>query len=293
MRKMKMKNYLIIMLAALPFFYGCENKKQTEHILSLQSDSLRLARLVDDKDATINSLFQTLNEIEENLAVVRAKEALIADQTSDQQEMKADVKERINQSISEINELMDKNKQLINRLNAQVRSSNLKIAELNKAIERMEGTIADKEKEIAELRENLARLNVQIETLNNKVADLEKENKQKDEAINQKINEMNKAWYVVGNRRELRDKGIINREGGFIFIGKVTTPAENLIRKEFKEIDLREVKEIPVNANRVEIVTVHPEGSYDLIGERPVEKLVITNPQEFWKASNYLVLSTR
>jgi predicted nucleic acid-binding Zn-ribbon protein len=293
MRKMKMKNYFIIMLAALPFFYGCENKKQTERIMSLQADSLRLTRLVDDKDATINSLFQTLNEIEENLAAVRAKEALIADQTADQQEMKADVKERINQSISEINELMDKNKQLINRLNAQVCSSNLKIAELNKAIERMEETIAAKEKEIAELRENLARLNVQIETLNNKVADLEKESKQKDEVIDQKINEMNKAWYVVGDRRDLRDKGIINREGGFIFIGIVTTPAENLIHKEFKEIDLREMKEIPVNANRAEIITVHPEGSYEFIGDRPVEKLVITNPQEFWKASNYLVISTR
>lgn len=288
-----MKKYFILMLAALPLFFSCENKKQTEHILSLQADSLRLTRLVSDKDATINSLFQTLNEIEENLATIRAKESLIADQTSDPQEMKAEVKDRINQSITEINELMDKNKQLINRLNAQVRSSNLKVAELNKTIERMQETIAKKEQEIAELQTNIANLNTQVQTLNTQVANLEKENQEKAELIDEKISEINKAWYVVGDRRDLRDRGIINREGGFIFIGKVTTPAENLIRKDFVEIDLREVTEIEINANRAELITVHPEGSYELIGERPVEKLVIKSAQEFWKASKYLVISTR
>jgi SMC interacting uncharacterized protein involved in chromosome segregation len=290
---MKMKKYFILLLAALPLFFSCENKKQTERIQSLQADSLRLTRLASDKDATINSLFQTLNEIEENLSTIRAKESLIADQTADPQEMKAEVKDRINQSISEINELMDKNKQLINRLNAQVRSSNLKVAELNKAIERMQETLANKEKEIAELQANISNLNIQVETLNTKVADLEQESREKAAVIDQKTIDMNKAWYVVGDRRDLRDRGIINREGGFIFIGKVTTPAENLIRKDFTEIDLREVTEISINANRADIITVHPEGSYELVGERPVEKLVITNAQEFWKASKYLVISTR
>jgi predicted nucleic acid-binding Zn-ribbon protein len=290
---MKMKNYFILLLAALPLFFGCENKKQTERIMNLQSDSLRLARMVDDKDATINTLFQTLNEIEENLASIRSKESLIADQTTDTQEMKAEVKERIHQNISEINELMDKNKQLINRLNAQVRSSNLKIAELNKAIERMQETIKSKENEIADLKTNIANLNVQVETLNTQVADLEEENKEKDKMIDEKIGEINKAWYVVGDRRDLRDRGIINREGGFIFIGKVTTPAVDLVKKDFAEIDLREVNEIEINANRAEVITVHPVGSYELVGERPIEKLVITNAGEFWKASRYLVISTR
>ncbi len=288
-----MKRILILMFAALPFFYGCENKKQTERIVKLEGDSARLTGLVASKDATINQLFQTLNEIEENLASIRAKENLITEQTADQQEMKADVKDRINQSIAEINELMEKNQQLINRLNAQVRSSNLRIAELNKTIDRMKETIETKEKEIAGLKENLAKLNVEIESLNTKVAGLEQENKEKEKVIDDKIIELNKAWYVVGNRRDLRDKGIINREGGFIGIGRVTTPAGDIIRKQFTEIDLREITEIPLNTRRAELVTTHSEGSYRFVGDNPVEKLVITNPAEFWKASKYLVISTR
>jgi len=287
------KRYAILLLAALPFFIGCENKKQTAHIQSLQADSLRLTRLVDDKDSTINMLFQTLNEIEENLAAIRAKESLIADQTAGQQEMQADVKDRINQSIAEISTLMEKNKELINRLNAQVRSSNLRITELNKTIERLNETVANKEREIAELKSNVAKLNTQVETLNTKVAGLEKENQSQAKTIDEQTLQMNKAWYVLGPRRELRDKGIVNREGGFIGIGRTTTPAENLIRKEFNEIDLRKVTEIVINAHRAEIITTHPDGSYELIGDETVEKIVIRNPQEFWKASRYLVISTR
>lgn len=290
---MKMKKYFILALAVLPLFFGCENKKQTQRILDLQADSVRLTRMIGDKDAEINMLFQTLNEIEENLANIKAKESLIADQTGAAKEVKADVKDRIMQSISEINDLMDKNKQLVNRLNAQIRNSNLKNAELNKAIERMNETIAAKEKEIAELKANLSKLKIEIENLNTKVAGLEKDGRDKDQAIDNKIKEMNRAWYIVGDRKDLRDKGVINREGGFIGIGRVTRPSESLIRKEFTEVDLRELKEIPLNANRIEIVTVHPAGSYQIIGEKPVEKLVITNPQEFWKASKYLVISTR
>lgn len=291
-----MKKYIVLMLAVLPMFFGCENKKQTQRILDLQADSVRLTRIIGEKDAEINVLFQTLNEIEENLAAIKAKESLIADQTGEAKELKSDVKDRIMQSISEINDLMDKNKQLVNRLNAQIRSSNLKIAELNKAVERMNETIAAKEREIADLKENLSKLKVEIENLNTKVAGLEKEGRDKDKMIDNKtkeINELNKVWYVVGSRKDLKEKGIINRSGGFIGIGKVTTPAEGMIRKQFTEGDLRELKEIPLNVQRIEVVSTHPSGSYQIIGEKPVEKLVITNPQEFWKASKYLVISTR
>jgi predicted nucleic acid-binding Zn-ribbon protein len=291
--KEKMKKFLILSIVVLPLFFGCENKKQTAEIQRLQADSMRLAQLANEKEQAINDLFQTLNEIEENLATVRAKESLIADQTGDSQEMKADVKDRINQSIAEINQLMDKNKQLVNRLNVQVKNSNLKVTDLNKTVERMNETVATKEQEIAELKDNLGRLNIEIENLNVRVADLETESTGKTEMIDQKILDMNKVWYVVGDRRELRDKEIIDRQGGFIGIGKTTIPAENFVKNEFIEADMRQVTEIALNTNRVEVVTAHPAGSYELVGEDPIEKIVIKDPEQFWKASKYLVVSTR
>ncbi|MBE0661882.1 MAG: hypothetical protein IH597_05375 [Bacteroidales bacterium] len=288
-----MKKFLILSLAVLPLFFSCENKKQTAHIQSLQADSLRLTQLAQEKETAINALFQTLNEIEENLATVRAKESLIADQTGDSQEMKADVKDRINQSIAEINQLMDKNKELVNRLNVQVKNSSLKVTDLNKTVERMNETVATKEQEIAQLKDNLGRLNIEIENLNVRVADLETESTGKTAMIDQKIVDMNKVWYVVGERSELDDKGIIDRQGGFMGIGKTTIPAENFIKNEFTEADMRQITEIITNASKVEVVTAHPAGSYELVGENPIEKLVIKDPEQFWKASKYLVVSTR
>ncbi|NLN96165.1 MAG: hypothetical protein GX128_08375 [Bacteroidales bacterium] len=288
-----MKKYLILLIPMLVLFFGCENKKQSERILALQIDSVRSTRLVQEKEDAINSLLKTLNEIEENLALIRSKESIISDQTGENREIKPDVQNRIMLNISDINDLMDKNKQLIKNLNAQVRSSNLKISELDKTIERINGTLAAKEIEISELKQNIKSLNIKIDDLNIKVGDLEKESTEKDMIIAERISEINKVWYIVGSRKDLRDGGIISRTGGFIGIGRVTMPSEDLMNKQFIEADQRELTEIPLNAGHVEIVTNHPAGSYQLIGQKPVEKLVITNPQEFWKTSKYLVISIK
>ncbi len=288
-----MKKLFVLLVAILPFLSGCGIREKEEHIMRLQADSLRFATMVAERDSSINMLFQWLNEIEENLAVIRAKEALVAEQATGVQEVQAEVKERITQNIQDISNLLDRNRELIDRLNGQVRRSNLRIADLNKTIERINNDMAEREAEIVRLKEQVAQLNIKVETLNVRVADLEKEGKAKSDMIDQKTIELNKAWYIVGVRRDLRDRGIINREGGFIGIGRVTTPAEDLIRKEFTAIDLRNVTEIPVNAKRAELVTVHPVGSYEFVGTEPVEKLVIKNPQEFWKASKYLVIVVR
>ncbi|HSW68407.1 MAG TPA: hypothetical protein VLH16_07490, partial [Bacteroidales bacterium] len=223
-----MKKLFVLLVAILPFLSGCGIREKEEHIMRLQADSLRFATMVAERDSSINMLFQWLNEIEENLAVIRAKEALVAEQATGVQEVQAEVKERITQNIQDISNLLDRNRELIDRLNGQVRRSNLRIADLNKTIERINNDMAEREAEIVRLKEQVAQLNIKVETLNVRVADLEKEGKAKSDMIDQKTIELNKAWYIVGARRDLRNRGIINREGGFIGIGRVTTPAEDL-----------------------------------------------------------------
>jgi hypothetical protein len=38
------------------------------------------------------------------------------------------------------------------------------------------------------------------------------------------------------------------------------------------------------------LLTTHPTGSYKLVGVKPVEKIEISNPKEFWSSSKYLVV---
>ncbi len=61
-------------------------------------------------------------------------------------------------------------------------------------------------------------------------------------------------------------------------------------RVEFMKVDLREFSQLPLNTKKARLVTFHPAESYHLTGEKTVENLVIDKPQEFWKASKYLLI---
>jgi hypothetical protein len=93
----------------------------------------------------------------------------------------------------------------------------------------------------------------------------------------------------VGTSKELKDNKVITKEGGVIGIGstkKINTSDLNL--SYFKEIDITQQSEIPINGKKAKLATSHPAGSYRFEGE--VEKLVIVDPAQFWSVSKYLVV---
>ena len=63
-------------------------------------------------------------------------------------------------------------------------------------------------------------------------------------------------------------------------------------KDKFTKIDVTQTLSIPIGAKKVKILTSHPSTSYKLIGEKPVQKIEITNAADFWGASKYLVIVT-
>ena len=62
----------------------------------------------------------------------------------------------------------------------------------------------------------------------------------------------------------------------------------------FTEIDIRRVSQINLNSKSADILTNHPASSYRL--ERDQNKiytLYITNAQQFWSTSKYLVVQVK
>ena len=62
----------------------------------------------------------------------------------------------------------------------------------------------------------------------------------------------------------------------------------------FQQVDIREIKKIPVFAKDWEIVTGQDPASYEkeYINEN-LEWITITDPEKFWKKSKYLVIVIR
>jgi hypothetical protein len=103
---------------------------------------------------------------------------------------------------------------------------------------------------------------------------------------------MNKAFVASGTYKELKAKGLLTKEGGFIGLGKTKTLATSFPDSSFKQIDITIMKSIPVNSKNAKLISEHPANSYKLIRDKDkkIESIEITDPAEFWKISKYAVV---
>lgn len=277
-----MKHLLTFAAAAL-LLQACnpEDPKTTEPYRQLEEDQRRTEAIVATKDSTINSLFGTFNRISENLRTIRSKQGGLVAPTAGA-ETNEDLEQRIMGDIEEIDVLLAENKGLIAKLRKQAKASSANIAELERTVADLEKTIDDKDTEIAGLKEQLASTNSSLATLIDMYRD-------KSQVADMQRNEMNSAYYAVGTAKELKEKGVLTKEGGVAGIGGVNKlNTADLPKDYFSAIDITSTPEIALGGKKAELSTTHPEGSYRIEGGGA--KLVITDPDKFWSISKYLVV---
>lgn len=282
---------LLIVLSVL-VMVSCGHKKE---IARMQAKQDSISRVGVQKDNTILEYIGSMNEIQMNLDSIKTLEKIVTVQTAPGTEVKDDAKKRILEDIAQINNLLQKNKELVKALQSKLRNSNMKVAELEKMIELLNKQIADKDTEIADMKQQLEKLNMDVASLNQKVETITRESEQtiksKNEVIDTKTNELNTAFYGFGTKKELEAKGVIEKEGGVLGMGKTIKMKKDFNREFFMKIDIRQFSQLPLNTKRARMVTVHPAGSYHFNGnDKKVESLVIDKPEEFWSASKYLLL---
>jgi len=287
---MKTINYVIIAIFALTSF-GC-NQKEKQEIARLNLENQSLVKAAQIKDSSVNNIMVSLNDIEGNLSEIKTKENIIAVKSTNKDELTPDVRVRINDDIKSINELMSKNKNEIVWLRKQIKNSNLKIDELNKMVEQLNTEIAERDTQIAALKEQLTKMNFSIASLNASLDTVKAERTQLKSTINDKTTALNTAYYITGNQKELLADNIITKEGGIIGISSTTVLKSDFNNSKFSKIDITQLKNIDINSKKVKLVTSHPAGSYQLNPDKNgfIAKLEITNPEQFWSASKYLVV---
>ena len=285
-----MKKLLFIVSVVVLASCG-QHKKE---IARMQAAQDSIAQLAVQKDASILEFMAAMNEIQANLDSIKTIEKIVSVQTSSGSEMKADAKKRIIAEIAEINNLLQKNKELASSLQGKLRNSNLKVAEFEKMIASLNKQMADKDAELADLHQQLENMNINVAGLNQRIETITAESEQaiieKNQAIEQQTNVMNTAYYAFGTRKELAEKNVIEKEGGFLGLGRTLKMKKDFNRDYFMKIDIRDFKELPLNAKKAQVVSVHPAGSFHLTGAKTVESLVIDQPEDFWKASKYLLV---
>jgi hypothetical protein len=276
-------------------FAACNNHQEELDAAIRQNDSLSM--IISNKDAELDSLFTTLNEIEENLAAVNSRYTAVQELRRANLEGQPNVKNQINEQIKSIENLMAANKQKLANLQAKINNEGKESARLQELVNRQEERIAAQESQIAQLLTELESNKVLIKKLNQDVSDLTASNEEKDLHIQRQTVEANRAYYVVGTYTDLNEAGIVAKTGGFIGIGRHQGTNSEMPLDRFTQIDRTKVTTIPVNMKKAVVVSNHPENSYELVMDendpKQVSYLRILNPAKFWEQTRFLVISTK
>ncbi len=277
---------IVFVAVSLLMLTACTQKKGDAQNEALQHQRDSLTRIIEQKDNEIEDMMGTMNDIEEGFRAINEAEQRVTIAKDGEGSTSA---ERIRENMTFIQTQMQQNRELINKLRAQLRQSSVKGDQLRRTLDNLTRQMEEKDAQITQLRAELeakdvqiGELNTQVSNLNSNVSHLQEETTQKSQTISSQDKQLNTAWFVYGTKKELKAQHIIED-------GKVLR--SNFNRDYFTKIDIRVDKEIRLYSRSAKILTAHPQSSYTLQQDANKQYILrITNPQLFWSASKYLVV---
>lgn len=268
--------------------------EQKKNLAVVENQKHSFTQLLTSRDSVINEWMLTFDEIEKNLGTIKEKENIISMKSSDK-EFSKDKKQQILKDIEYINTLLDQNKKKISSLTAQLSKNGGTIKGLEAKIAELEATMKERETELADLKTTLTQKDFEIGQLNTKMSEAQMAIVQKDEKITTQTAALNKGFVTTGTYKALKAKGLVTKEGGFLGIGRKENLHEDFPDSLFTQVNISEIKSIPVNSKSAKLITEHPTNSYEMIRDKDnkVSSIEIKNSEEFWKISKYAVVEVK
>jgi hypothetical protein len=288
---------LIIPTCVLILVLSCNNQEKREkdalkaEIAMLAEENTALVKGTIDMANTLEEYHQALKEIDAQIASIDEKKQLVQ-QRSPEFQTDADVEEDILLHLEHIHQMMENSKHKINHLNSTVdelrKSENAdqeRIHLLEEELYDMAGMVVARDTEIMALHDMLEAQGFAIITL----ADAYSDQLNYSEVL---LDILNTGFFVAATKKELKEMGILDMEGGFLGIGRVKTLNVNAPVQFLTPIDIRNSDIIELVGKEAQLITRHPQESYEFSFDKE-ENLVflgVVNKLKFWQESNYLVI---
>ncbi|NTW48281.1 MAG: hypothetical protein HGB19_00835 [Chlorobiales bacterium] len=277
----------IIAILFVISLFGCN----TEKVKELEGRVAELDSLNSTQSRYVEDVSLTISDIQNNLENIREKQGVLSKVSRDVEAGKASkdpksLAENIKNDIVEIDSYLAENRKKIAELERRAQSYRGEIKGLKKLVSELKATIEQREQEIVQLKTEIASLNLKIEGLETQVA-------QQTQVIQTQTQEINTAYYIVATEDSLKQKGIAERKGGVIGIGRKLVLKTDFNMNNFSSVDITKATEIkiPQKPDEIEIMTPHDATSYKI--EAAGDKgsvLKISNPKGFWTKSKCLVV---
>lgn len=284
--------WIVLLTLGALLLAGCEDKQRTEQLIQqtarLQDRADSLSRDITERDQYFDEVMKTVSQIYGSLEGAREREEELlkhAGTAEGTPVTNAEVRKNLITQIQSIGDNLKENRKRISDLQARNKSLASQFSSFKRLIESLKQNLAERE-------QSIAMLEARVSGLENTVAEKTRLVAERDSVIDSQTNTMNTAYYVVGTREELTEKGIITKEGGFLWglLGATTTISPGFDRSQFKPLNKSMEKMIPVSGDIDEILPRRSETFYTMEknGE-DYSDLTITDPKNFWQ-DNYLVI---
>ena len=242
-----------------------------------------LKKLYETSTSTINEIQSSLESLEQDLSGQLFTQKEIPGTSPEER------RNRIISSIANMRDQIEADKKKIATLEKQLATSKSQLKGVQEIVNKLKASISEKEQIMDELQQRLGILNETLETERRTSAEeIQKREMtitEKEQQITQQSIEVNTIYYVYGTRKELMSKGIMDRKGGLLGIGKVSTVRQNIPIEQFTSMNLLETQQIsfPATKKGYSILTNHPATSYKVEKEGDQNILTILDATSFRK----------
>ncbi|MBW6533400.1 MAG: hypothetical protein K0B11_00185 [Mariniphaga sp.] len=294
----------VVLLIAITGFIIILNKDAKISELYVEKNNLN--SLIETRDSVINELDGTISEIEQNITFIKNKRGQLE---LEQQEGSPDQKERIIEDIALMNTMLEESEKKIEELNEKLASSNVDLASFRNRIAKLTSDLKEQNEVVVQLQRELEQKDFQLAEMDMKVTEMSQEILvmydsisvmndsivDKTKKLQHMDEQLHKAYWTFGTFKELKENGVVTREGGILgILGKTKALNKNLNENYFTELDIRNTQTIPLYAKKAEIISEHSDSSYHFVYQDDlIAFLEIEDPNEFWKLTKYAVIEVK
>ncbi|MCB5271635.1 MAG: hypothetical protein LHW56_07300 [Candidatus Cloacimonetes bacterium] len=280
---------IIIILAVLAIAFGIIWVNASQKNKELRQSNDELKTLYETSTVTIGEIQSSLEALDEDLSGQLFSQSEIPNLSP------ADRHKRVVSSIATMRDQIELDKKKIAKLEAQLAGSRTQLKSVQQIVERLKASIGEKETIMTELQERLGIMSETIEEerrlAEREIATREQTIQEKKDALSEAAWSANTIYYTIGKRSDLKERGVIDRKGGFLGIGKVTQVTKSLETGDFREVNLLETTEIrfPATKKGYSILSNHVATTYSVAKDGDEYVLTVTDPENFRK-QKFLVI---
>ena len=259
--------------------------------LEHQLEELALVAERDSLQAEVATTGRLLGEIEGELA--RVLPAAPATGTAESPALEI-TKDRRSYTLERVREVATR----LRNTEARLATSERRVRKLTQAVDTLTEGAAAARIVVMQLGEEVGSQRIAIDGLTARVDSLLTKNMALTDSVYRLTASQTTAYYVVGSRKELIQRGVLVEEGhrAIPLVGRRgVSPARHLPLQEFTSIDWSQTREIPLP---------HTDRSYRIISRQDLASLgeavggkraakgaiTIAAPETFWEPSKYLIV---